>query len=376
MCIRDRSCCRPCGSKSGRARGAAAGRRGSGSRCCRSGSDARPGCRAAAGPGLRSRQRSWLGGVRWPRTRHAEWFGLSSHTSWLEVAMLEVAVLRVLSLQAINRRTPCSLWTPVSPKRSGRPSKATYHHGPPTCTHWAATGYASRTGTASTASWPGSPAGCSWDVAARLCLASETTLRGRRTEWLKAGVFDKLVEEAIAGYDKIIGLDLSEVAVDGSLHKAPCGGEGTGPNPTDRAKIGWKWSVATDLFGIPIGWVTDGANRNDSVLLEPTLQAVADRGLLADVETLHLDKGYDSFLTTQAATAWGSPTSSAPRRRARAHPRAPPPARAHPRPRSPPTAKPRPRRPTPWACAGPSNEPTPGSPTSASSAATPIGSAT
>ena len=141
--------------------------------------------------------------------------------------------------------------------------------------------------------------GCSWEVAARLCKASETTLRARRTEWLAAGVFDKLVEEAIAGYDKISGLDLSEVAVDGSLHKAPCGGEGTGPNPTDRAKIGWKWSVATDLFGIPIGWVIDGANRNDSVLLEPTLQAVAARGLLLDVQTLHLDRGYDSNLTIQ-----------------------------------------------------------------------------
>jgi transposase len=147
--------------------------------------------------------------------------------------------------------------------------------------------------------------GCSWDVAARLCKASETTLRARRTEWLAAGVFDKLVEEAIAGYDKIIGLDLSEVALDGSLHKAPCGGEGTGPNPTDRAKIGWKWSVATDLFGIPIGWVIDGANRNDSILLEPTLQAVAARGLLADVETLHLDRGYDSNLTTERCQALG-----------------------------------------------------------------------
>ena len=141
--------------------------------------------------------------------------------------------------------------------------------------------------------------GCSWDVAARLSPAGETTLRNRRTEWLQAGVFNKLVEEAIAGYDRIIGLDLSEVAVDGSLHKAPCGGEGTGPNPTDRAKIGWKWSVATDLFGIPIGWVIDGANRNDSILLEPTLQAVAERGLLLDVETLHLDRGYDSNLTTE-----------------------------------------------------------------------------
>src|SRR5450830_426358 len=147
--------------------------------------------------------------------------------------------------------------------------------------------------------------GCSWDVAARLCRASETTLRGRRTECLAAGVFDKLVEEAISGYDRIIGLDLSEVAVDGSLHKAPCGGEGTGPNPTDRAKIGWKWSVATDLLGIPIGWVIDGANRNDSILLEPTLQAVADRGLLLEIETLHLDRGYDSALTTQRCQALG-----------------------------------------------------------------------
>ena len=147
--------------------------------------------------------------------------------------------------------------------------------------------------------------GCSWDVAARLCKASETTLRGRRTQWLEAGVFDNLVEEAIAAYDQIIGLDLSEVAVDGSLHKAPCGGEGTGPNPTDRAKSGWKWSVATDLFGIPIGWVIDGANRHDSILLEPTLQTVAARGLLLDVETLHLDRGYDSNLTTERCQGLG-----------------------------------------------------------------------
>lgn len=147
--------------------------------------------------------------------------------------------------------------------------------------------------------------GCSWDVAARLSGPSETTLRDRRTAWLKAGVFDRLVDEALAAYDKIIGLDLSEVAVDGSLHKAPSGGEGTGPNPTDRGKTGWKWSLATDRWGIPIGWVAAGANRNDSILLEPTLTAVADRGLLADIETLHLDRGYDSTLTLTRCTALG-----------------------------------------------------------------------
>jgi transposase len=147
--------------------------------------------------------------------------------------------------------------------------------------------------------------GCSWDVAARLCKASETTLRDRRTTWLAAGVFDNLVEEALAAYDRIIGLDLGEVAVDGSLHKAPCGGEGTGPNPTDRAKRGWKWGGATHRWGVPLGWVIDAANRNDSVLLEPTLQAIAHRGLLLDVETLHLDRGYDSNITLQRCTDLG-----------------------------------------------------------------------
>lgn len=122
---------------------------------------------------------------------------------------------------------------------------------------------------------------------------SDTTLRSRRDEWVTAGVFDELRDHALEAYDRIIGLDLSEVAVDGSLHKAPCGGEGTGKSPVDRAKLGWKWSLAADGNGIPLGWSIDGANRNDIKLLEPTLADVARTGLLADIETLHLDRGYD-----------------------------------------------------------------------------------
>lgn len=66
------------------------------------------------------------------------------------------------------------------------------------------------------------------------------------------------------------------------------------PNPTDRATLGWKWSVASECHGIPVGWAIDGANRNDVRMLEPTLNAVADAGLLADIGTLHLDRSYDS----------------------------------------------------------------------------------
>lgn len=38
----------------------------------------------------------------------------------------------------------------------------------------------------------------------------------------------------------------------------------------------------------------DGANRNDVRMLEPTLDAIAAAGLRIDVDTLHLDRGYDS----------------------------------------------------------------------------------
>lgn len=147
--------------------------------------------------------------------------------------------------------------------------------------------------------------GCSCDVAGRLGKGSETTLRRRRDEWLAAGAFDGLVDESLEGYDRIIGLDLSDVAVDGSQHKAPFGGEGTGPNPVDRGKCGWKWSLAADRNGIPLGWEIAGANRNDCVLLDPTLDSVDERGLLTEIETLHLDRGYDHDAYRHLVADWG-----------------------------------------------------------------------
>ena len=63
-----------------------------------------------------------------------------------------------------------------------------------------------------------------------------------------------LKAEALAAFDRIVGLDLDDVALDGSLHKAPYGCRQPAPNPTDRAKLGWKWSVASERHGIPVGW--------------------------------------------------------------------------------------------------------------------------
>jgi transposase len=141
--------------------------------------------------------------------------------------------------------------------------------------------------------------GCSWEDAEQITgrVVSDTSARQRRDEWVAVGVFDAIAAEAIDGYDKVIGLDLSEVAIDGSTHKAPVGGEGTGKSPIDRGKLGWKWSIATDAVGIPIGWAIGGANRHDLRLLVPTIDAVKARGLLADIDTLWLDRGYAGKMT-------------------------------------------------------------------------------
>ena len=148
--------------------------------------------------------------------------------------------------------------------------------------------------------------GCSWVSAERLLggAVSDTTMRARRDEWVAAGVFEAIESESLAGYDRIVGLDLSEVSVDGSTHKAPCGGEGTGKSPVDRAKLGWKWSILTDRDGVPFAVAADGANINDCTMFEPTLAAAPD-GMLADVETLHLDRGYDNDPVRRACAQWG-----------------------------------------------------------------------
>ena len=159
--------------------------------------------------------------------------------------------------------------------------------------------------------------GCSWVTAERLLggAVSDTTLRARRDEWIAAGVFDALAAEALAAHDRIVGLDLSDAAVDGSIHKAPCGGDGTGKSPVDRAKLGWKWSILCDRAGIPVSWAADGANRNDVVLFEPTVAAAG--ALAAEVETLHLDRGYDCGPVNTVAAAHGIEDIVCARRRPR-----------------------------------------------------------
>jgi hypothetical protein len=127
---------------------------------------------------------------------------------------------------------------------------------------------------------------------------SDRTIRRRLTEWAQAGIGQELLRIGLDAYDRMIGLNLSDLAVDGSITKSPCGGEVSGRSPVDRGKQGTKRSIACDGDGIPLHLLAARANDHDSPLLEPTLAGICDRiGPLPDQPCLHLDRGYNSAKT-------------------------------------------------------------------------------
>ena len=140
--------------------------------------------------------------------------------------------------------------------------------------------------------------GCAYERITDEC-CSATTLRRRRDEWIEAGVMATLRELALDAYDKTIGLQLSDVAVDCCITKAPCGGEKAGRNPVDRGKQGIKRSTVVDTKGIPLGAVAAPANRHDSPLLDETLDTLEVLGELPEQVSVHLDRGYDSRPTRE-----------------------------------------------------------------------------
>lgn len=138
--------------------------------------------------------------------------------------------------------------------------------------------------------------GCSYQaISDTTC--SATTIRNRRDEWIKLGIFARLKTIALDAYDRIVGLILDQIAVDGCITKAPGGGQCAGPSPVDRRKQGMKRSLMVEGYGIPLGRVLAGANRHDSPLLAPTLDKLDELGPLPHDITVHLDSGYDSGVT-------------------------------------------------------------------------------
>jgi transposase len=114
---------------------------------------------------------------------------------------------------------------------------------------------------------------------------SDRTIRRRLREWAAAGLAEQLHTLALQAYDKMIGLELDELAADGCITKAPGGGDVAGRSPVDRGKGGLKRSVVTDGGGIPLHVVS-------APLLRPTLAGLDRLDRLPEAVTVELDAGY------------------------------------------------------------------------------------
>jgi transposase len=125
-----------------------------------------------------------------------------------------------------------------------------------------------------------------------------TCLR-RLRQWQKAGVWQRVFESLLAELQATHKLDWYRALVDSASVRAPCGGEKTGPNPTDRRKLGSKHHLLTDAHGIPLAMTLTGANRHDVTQLLPLLDKVprvkGKRGAPRHrPEQLQGDRAYDS----------------------------------------------------------------------------------
>jgi IS5 family transposase len=86
------------------------------------------------------------------------------------------------------------------------------------------------------------------------------------------------------------------------------GGEQTGPNPTDRAKLGCKRHIVVDRNGIPLAVVQSAANVHDNRMVEATVDAIPLLRLPGGhcgrprrrPKKLHAGKGYDYRRCRQA----------------------------------------------------------------------------
>ena len=134
---------------------------------------------------------------------------------------------------------------------------------------------------------------------------SDRTIRRRLPAWAATGLSEHLHTLTLRAFDRMIGLDLEDVAVDGCITKAPSGGEVAGRAPVERGQQGRKRSVVTAGAGIPRHGVSAGANRHDSPLLAPTLAGLDNLDGRPDAVTVHLDRGSDSNVTRARLDALG-----------------------------------------------------------------------
>jgi putative transposase len=178
--------------------------------------------------------------------------------------------------------------------------------------------------------------GCQWKAIPRE-FGSGSTCHLRFQEWQRLGVFEKVWAAQVRAYDQKRGIGWDWQILDSAIIPAPLGGEKTGKNPTDRAKLGCKRHLLVDRRGVPLALILSGANIPDYQCAEAALTHLiirrSWRNQRGELVLRHFcaDKGYDYEQVRQVAQRLGYQVHIGHRRRwGEPQPPPCPPSRRHP----------------------------------------------
>jgi transposase len=120
----------------------------------------------------------------------------------------------------------------------------------------------------------------------------------RLHDWQLQGVWGQLHQVLLAKLDKADKIDWSRGAIDSTFARAFGGVQGSGKNPTDRAKPGVKQHILTDAQGVPLAGEITGANVPEIKELLPLLDSCGPRDKTGRPrhrpKVVYGDRAYDS----------------------------------------------------------------------------------
>jgi transposase len=116
---------------------------------------------------------------------------------------------------------------------------------------------------------------------------SGSTLRRVLADWAENAVLAKVHALLVAMLRGNPALILDSCSV-----RAKRGGDLVGPNPTDRARMGSKYHMATDGDGTPVACLATAANVPDTLVFERLFLAAL--AVKARIRRVYTDKGYDA----------------------------------------------------------------------------------
>ena len=96
----------------------------------------------------------------------------------------------------------------------------------------------------------------------------------RLRDWQQAGLWQQLHDAMLHRLREYDQIEWERASIDSASVPSPLGGSETGPNPTDRGKLGCKHHVIVDQRGLPLVARISGANVHDSRMLQPLIMAL------------------------------------------------------------------------------------------------------